>query len=364
VSFITSAAYFPESMRRKESSWKTEVSGIQLHVLNVPYDHLMPFRERVRSFLRFYRQAKAYAKKLSAPDIIYASSTPLTVGELGRKLSRKWGVPFVYECVDVWPDVPIGMGYIRNPFLKWWLYARTNRIYREAASIVTLSEGMRAQVLDHPAARPQKTLVVHNGCDTEAFPYIARTPGEVVEVIYTGTVGLANGVDALVRAAHAIGKTRHDIRFTILGGGNDLTRVRALADELDCPNLRFVDRVPKEEVAGMLQGADIGVVTFAPFKVLEANSANKFYDYLASGLPVVINYQGWQADYLNAYRCGLSGYMGDQQGFVDNILHLADDPDLRREMGKRGRKLAEDEFDRGKLALKLLDVFGEVLEAH
>jgi glycosyltransferase involved in cell wall biosynthesis len=95
--------------------------------------------------------------------------------------------------------------------------------------------------------------------------------------------------------------------------------------------------------------------------VLEANSANKFYDYLSSGLPVVINYQGWQAGYLDRYRCGLSSKMGDLDALLANVLHLADTPALRLEMGQNGRRLAEDCFDRVQIARGLMQLFETVL---
>lgn len=360
VTFITSPAYFPEDQKRKEPHWQTEVAGIKVQVVNVAYSHLMPFRQRIRAFLKFYRKAKRLAKGLPAPDLIYASSTPLTVGELGRKLSAHYRVPYIYECVDVWPDVPIGMGYIRNPLLIKWLNRRTGKIYRSAAEVVALSEGMRDQVLSHGEVSPEKVHVIHNGCDPDAFPFVLREARKPIQVIYTGTVGLANGADAIVRLARAVEAIRDDIRFIVLGDGNDLDRVKAMAQQQACKNLEFVARVPKEEVAGLLDRADIGLVTFAPHKVLEANSANKFYDYLASGLPVLTNYEGWQAKYMREWNCGLSAPMKDDAALLTNLLSLADDPGLRQEMGKNGRKLVEAKFDRKQLALRLLDLFGKV----
>jgi glycosyltransferase involved in cell wall biosynthesis len=114
-------------------------------------------------------------------------------------------------------------------------------------------------------------------------------------------------------------------------------------------------------VASLLAEADAGVVTFAPFPVLEANSANKYYDYLASGLPVVITYQGWQARYLREWECGLSSEMKDLQTFADNFIHLLNNPQLRRQMGENGRKLAAEKFDRSKLAAELLEEFVRIL---
>jgi glycosyltransferase involved in cell wall biosynthesis len=357
VTIFTSAAYFPDAQRRALPFWDYELEpGLRVFVLDVPYTHMMGFRRRVMAFLAFYRGMMRHAAKLPKPDLIYASSTPPTVGEAGRKLARRWGVPFVFETVDVWPDVPEGMGILRNPVLLAWLHRRVKRIYREAALIVTLSEGMRAQVLRHINA-PDKVQVLHNGTDTRAFHYLERTPNDTVTCIYTGTIGVANDVAQVVVAAKRLEEAGHaHIRFRIVGSGNDLARVRQLADTLRPGNLSFVAGVPKEEVPAMLQAADIGLVTFAAHPVLEANSANKWYDYLATGLPVVTNYGGWQADYMREWNCGLSAPQGDVAAFAAQILRLANDAALRQQMGRQGRLLAETHFDRALLAARLMDL--------
>lgn len=356
MTVLTSTAYFPDSFDR-QSRQEFELDGVRVVALPVAYAHMMGFGRRVRAFLEFYLGGMQEAKRLSKPVLIYASSTPPTVGEMGRRLSREWGIPYVFETVDVWPDVPIGMGIIRSTLLAGWLNRRVNLIYAEAAHIIALSDGMRDQILSH-GVDPAKITVSYNGTNLKAFPFSPRTHQDGLHVIYTGTVGIANGVSVLCDLSLELTKRGvSGVRFTVLGRGNDLDAVKAYVRALGVTNVRFLDQVPKSEVAGMLASADVGIVTFAPFPVLEANSANKFYDYLASGLPVLINYQGWQAHYLKAHHCGLSSKMGDLSGLADNVEWLLRNPESITEMGLNGRKLAEECFDREKIAAELLQVF-------
>ncbi len=361
VTMLTSTAYFPEHLRFSEPVKTFEFAGIRVIALNVPYGHMMGFKDRIRSFLKFYRRAWKTAKGFEAPDLVYASSTPPTVGELGRKLAKLWNIPLVFETVDVWPDVPEGMGILKNKVALKWIHRRTNKIYEAAKLIVALSDGMAAQIRSH-IDNPEKVVVRYNGTNRDAFPFVARSAAEVCEVIYTGTVGQANGIDALLllcKDVEAAG--RADIRFTILGGGNDLARAKVYAQSLGLTQLKFIATVPKEEVAGLMHNAEIGIVTFAPFPVLEANSANKFYDYLASGLPVLLNYEGWQATYLKDGNAGLSTKMGDRAALFQNLIKLVDSPTLREAMGKNGRALALKHFDRREIAKTLLQDFETVL---
>lgn len=361
VTMLTSTAYFPAAHRPQGRRSTFDIGGITVVALNVYYSHMMGFKQRMRAFLRFYRHGMRVARQLQKPDLIYASSTPPTVGEMGRKLARRWGIPFVFETVDVWPDVPIGMGIIRNSLLARWLHARVRRIYQEARLIVALSDGMKEQILSH-GIPVEKVVVAYNGTNLLAFPFVERPLRGGLHVVYTGTVGLANDVAVLAR----LGRLLQDggvqgVRFTVLGDGNDLERVRQHVALLGVANVQFLPTVPKEEVGQVLALADVGVVTFAPFNVLEANSANKFYDYLSSGLPVLINYEGWQASYLRDWNCGLYSPMGDLETLAGNVVRLLDDPGLRLEMGKNGRRLAEKCFDREQIANELLKKMMEIV---
>jgi len=363
VTFITSEAYFPKEHSFYDTATYPvlfSIDGIDVYVLDVKYSHLMPFSQRVRAFMQFFFKALSLGKKLQYIDIIYASSTPLSIGELGRRLARRLSVPYVFEAVDVWPDVPIGMGIIKNRWLISWLYHRTRIIYREAAEIVALSEGMKEQIVAQ-GVPSSKVHIIHNGVDIDAISFIERIPKSNVKVLYAGTVGIANDLSQLVWAAKYVEDKGHThIHFTILGGGNDWDTVKTLVEKLRINNLSFKGFVPKDEVVVELKDADIGIVCFAPFKVLEANSANKFYDYLANGLPLVLNYEGWQAEYIREHVCGLCSPQGDIEGFAENIIKLANNPNMRGLFARNGRKLAERQFSRSLLAEKILGIFRRV----
>jgi glycosyltransferase involved in cell wall biosynthesis len=361
VTVLTSTAYFPASLRFSGSRKLFEVDGISVLALNVPYSQTMRYPARVAAFLKFYLKAIKRAGSLPRPDIIYASSTPPTVGEMGRRLARRWHVPFVFETVDVWPDVPIGMGILHNRMVERWVTHQVDRIYRDADLVVALSEGMKAQIVRHHVPE-QKVVVAYNGTNLQAFPYVVRPGRPELNVIYAGTVGIANDVSVLADLSLLLEKRGvYGVRFTVLGSGNDLSRVKRKVAALGRTNIHFVQSVPKQEVAGHFSQADAGMVTFAPYKVLEANSANKFFDYLASGLPVILNYEGWQAEYLRRHGCGLASPMGDLDALADNVTTLLCQPARRISMGANARKLAEECFDRHRIAADLLRMLEELV---
>ncbi len=370
VTFVSSLAGTPENrndeLRRSSGEHqKIERDGITIHVVDVAFSHMMSFRRRVWSFVQFYRQAYRVAKRLSGFDLILAYTAPLTVAALGERLARVHRKPFCLEVADVWPDVPVGMGIIRNRPLISWLDAQTNKTYRAAAKIFPYTEGMRDQILSH-GNFSQKTHVLHNGVNCGHVSFFDRTANRPpIKVLYAGTIGKANQLSQLVRAIHHIEMMgRTDLEFTILGKGNDEQRVRDEARRLDIKSLMFLPAVGHEEVPRLLRSADIGIGCFAPYPVLESNGATKFFDYLASGLPMVINYEGWQAEYLRQWDCGLFSAQGDERAFASNILRLADEPELRARFARNGRRLAETVFDRRQIATTYLQLLDEVVAAH
>jgi glycosyltransferase involved in cell wall biosynthesis len=356
VTVVTSVANFPPNHPARSVAEYTFVEdGVVVHVFNVRYAQQMPRWRRLWAFWQFFRRLTSDVKRLPRPDIIYASSTPPTVGEAGRRLAKFWKVPFVFETVDVWPDVPIGMGMVW-PFVGSFLHDYTDRIYRDAAMVVALSDGMSELI--HARDVPMKKIeVVYNGTDTKHFGSVMRLNRKTLTIVYAGTVGLANDAGALLRAA-ALVRTMEDVpdfRLLFVGGGSHWQALMEDAKRLGLLDItQFVSAVPKEELPAYMDGADIGVVTFAPYKVLETNSANKFYDYLASGLPVVINYEGWQADYLSREMCGLSSEGREPLQFALNLYRLLTQEDLRLAMGRNARRLAEAKFNRDDLAEGLL----------
>ncbi|MEO0584035.1 MAG: glycosyltransferase family 4 protein [Bacteroidota bacterium] len=361
VTLVTSSAAlsshpdFP-STTRYPFLWHYQ--GIDIWVVDVSYDHKMPFRRRILAFVSFMWKVKRLIHKLPQPDAVLAYTAPLSVAELGRQLARRWNCPFFLEVADVWPEVPIDMGIIRQPALIQWLRTRTRKIYEASQHIFTFSPDMKT-LIQEEGINADRITTIFNGTKI-LKPVVnissSRKDSSIVRLLYTGTLGVANDVGQLIRAVHLLEKEgRREIQLDIVGDGNDAQSVKNLAQQLDVRQVRFHQQVPRAALAAFWQQADIGMITFAAFPILESNAATKFFDYLAAGLPIIINYEGWQATYLREYRCGLSSRQGDIKALARNIRFLANNPALRRRMGAEGNKLAAQMFDRTQLAQSMLE---------
>lgn len=338
----------------REPITESDVDGIRVIRINQRYSNRMGFLARVWSFKRFADLVAKQIGRLDA-DLVFASSTPLTVGIPGMKGARKLGVPFVFEVRDLWPEIPIAMGVVRNPILKWHLFRLERRIYRAADWIIALSPGMVDGITrtGYPAER---MTMIPNASDLDLF----QPSGERIRderfgapddfrLVFTGAHGPANGLDAVLDAARVLrdrGVT--GVRFTFIGDGKMKDHlIRRARDEQTDHLTTFVPPVPKRELAQLLPRMDVGMMILKNLpSFYYGTSPNKFFDYIAAGLPVINNYPGWLADMIRERGIGRVVPAGDPEAFADAVLALREQREALPAMGRRARELAEAEFSR------------------
>ena len=332
------------------------VNGIEVIEFELAYSNQMTFSKRALVFLKFAIGSVWVAIREPA-DVVFATTTPLTAGIPGifsRWICRK---PFVFEVRDLWPELPKAMGVITNPFVLAMMSALEWLAYRSANRLIGLSPGIVEGIAKRGIPRDRIELIP-NGCDFGIFdlPVTPWRPNGVREqdfmAIFTGTHGIANGLDAVLDVANEL-KTRNrtDIKLVLVGDGKCKPSLlhRAQAEELD--NVVFHPPVPKNELAGLMQSADIGLQVLANFPAFYyGTSPNKFFDYAASGLPVLCNYPGWIAELINDFKCGYAVPPEDPSAFADALTRAADSPGQLEDQGLSALKLAKDKFSRSELS--------------
>ncbi|MBD0339253.1 MAG: glycosyltransferase family 4 protein [Thermoleophilia bacterium] len=348
---------------------REQVDGIDVLFLNVPYANRYPTPLRLASFTAFTVAAGVAGALERKPDVVYASSTPLTIGIAGLATARLKRVPFVFEIRDLWPAVPVELGALRSrPAVRSaeWL---ERRLYRRAAKIVVLSEGAQED-LERRGIPSEKLSLIPNAADLDVFrpdavdeSFRARhgLDGKFLAV-YAGAIGRANGLDQLVDAAEAL-RRRGDDRVAIvaLGDGGERPRLEERARALALDNLRFLPPVPKEKLAGIVGAADVTLTIFAPYPILETNSPNKFFDSLAAGKPAVVNLAGWMRRLVEENDAGAWVPAGESEALAWALSALAGDRERVERMGRNARALAEREFSRDLMADRLARTLEEAV---
>jgi glycosyltransferase involved in cell wall biosynthesis len=338
------------------------IDGIDVFALSIPYRQQMEIMARCLSFIGFIVVSSFLVLFTKRPDIIYATSTPLTVGI--PALVGKWirRIPFVFEVRDQWPAVPIELGIIKNKLLVRVLLWLEKTIYQNSFAIVTLSPGME-EGIKSVIGNKKHISIIPNSCDTEVFrPDISGDSirkrynwNDKLVLLHAGAMGKANGLDFVIDAAVRL-KDNPEILFVLLGDGNQKPALQKRARRLELTNIQILPSVPRDQLPAFFAGADIGLVIIGNFPVVQHNSANKFFDSLSAGKPVLLNYSGWKKEVLEKNNAGFGCKQCNIGEFAEKVLYFNSNRDKLVEMGKNARKLATERFDRDRLAKKALDV--------
>lgn len=331
---------------------KEFVEGIDVHYLPVAYDNRFGFARRVYAFYRFMRKAVKFAGDHRDADLCYAISTPLTTGLAARRIRSRYGIPYIFEVGDLWPDAPVEMGFVPNSLVRRKLYRMEEKIYRDALSIVALSPAIREIV--RRKIQGKDVHMLPNMADTTYFQAEEKLPalekkfgvaGRFV-VSYIGAVGVANGLHYIMECAAATARAGLPVTFLLCGAGAMLHVLKREAAELGLENLIFIPFRNREGVREVLSVTDAAFISYQPFPILETGSPNKFFDGLAAGKLTVVNFAGWIREEIEREQCGVYVDPRSPADFVRAITPFVEDRQLLHAFQRAGRALAERIYSR------------------
>lgn len=344
---------------------ESEVEGFRLHSMAVPYGNEMGKGQRIRAFMRFAAASSFKVSSLKA-DVVYATSTPLTIAVpaiVGREIV---GSPYVLEVRDLWPDVPIALGFLPRESERRAAYLLESQAYKRSSAVIAISPGM-AEDIRAKGVPAGKVHVVTHGCDPELFQeadvsdlardYPWATSGPLV--VYTGTLGLANGVDYLVDLARETTVVNPSVRFAIIGDGayrGELVRRARDNGTLD-RTVFFLGGRSKEEVAKWLNVASISMVILKGPRVMWKDAGqNKFFDAISAGTAVACNNNSWQSQVALENGVGVRLDPVDVAKAARQLSGALSDYDWIAGVPHRCKALWEGDFNRDLLAQRALDI--------
>ncbi len=368
VVMVTGSSRLPEAYRDKLVS-RFDVDGIHVLSARNTYSNYMNYASRIASFARFMVVATWLAITAPRPDVVFATSTPLTVAVPGYLASRLRRRPYVFEVRDPWPDAAFQMGALSPTSLIGRLAKWLERLtYRSADAIVALSPGMVDFVLAE-GTDPAKVHMIPNCSDVDLFHPGEKDPeltsrwgleGKTV-VGYTGAIGPSNAVHVIAEAARLLQERgRDDIAILVAGDGRCRPEIEQIRDEQHLGNLVLTGSVAKHDMPALLRTCDILLAHLAKVPVLYTGSPNKLFDAMASGRPIIVNSPGWTKPLIEDHDAGVFVEPEDAVQLADAIEHLADDPDGRARMGANARRLAETDFSRDVQADRMIALLESV----
>ena len=359
VTMITSANKLHEPGR-------IEVDGIDVvYVKNPAYDNYMSVLKKLWAFVAFIKNACMAAAKEKDVDIVFATSTPLTVGAIALwlKSRKKWR--YVFEVRDLWPEFPIEIGAIKNGFLIWLLRKFEKRIYDKSEHVVALSPGMKEGVMKAGTPEEKVSMIPNMSKPDMFYPHepnveIAKQFGidlTKFNVIHFGSMGRANGLHYIIETAKFLKEQGDDsVRFLFMGSGATEPNIRKMSEDYGLKNVKFLGNHKMDVVTEVVNCCDASITTFLNLPVLKTNSPNKLFDSLSAGKPIIVNSSGWTKDMVEQEKCGFYADPTDPNELANKILYYKERKEDLKLMGENARRLSFEVYDKDILAGKVADV--------
>ena len=314
VEIITSTS---EKKHKTRKRWvQIEQKGLIVHYIYLPYGNHLSYFQRSLVFFQFLWFSTFKLLSLKG-DVVLATSTPLTIGI--PALLKKWihKTPFIFEARDVWPEAVIAIGALKNKTLQKFLYKLERVIYNNAAAIVPLSVDMKHSIVSRYPQLDKKSIeVIENISEINRFQNGYRKEISVLNekigsiprftILYAGTFGRVNGINYVIDLAEKLILIDSTIVFVLIGDGAEKKSIIKEAENKKVlnKNVFVLDSVSKQDLPQLYFECAMGSSFVIAVKQLWANSANKFFDTLAAGKPILINHKGWQKEVIAKENVG------------------------------------------------------------
>ncbi|SDO63103.1 Glycosyltransferase involved in cell wall bisynthesis [Halomonas shengliensis] len=321
---------------------------------------------------QFAFKAYRYATSDLVPadvDVVVASSPHPFVIYAANRLAHQRKVPLLYEVRDLWPLVIRGLSgapayhpyLLLLKFTEWFAVRKADVI----ASVKPGDKDYFQQMYDFDVQRffyapngfyvdkvPEVSLLPEEGCGSGDL----STPESPFVVGYVGALSSYYGINDLIEAARLLQDDRQ-IRFRIVGGGEDLNKLRDMAKQYELTNIEFVGPVPKSDVLRELQSFN---ACYVGLKDVEANrygiSCNKLFEYMHAGKPVIASYKT-DYDPVAFARCGITVPSGNPSMIANAVMRLKENPSLCHKLGKAGANYFYDNHEFSVVANKYYELF-------
>jgi glycosyltransferase involved in cell wall biosynthesis len=296
-----------------------------------------------------WRRARQFLLANPADLIIFYSPT-IFFAELVRLLKRHWGCPAYLILRDIFPQWAVDAGILRKGLV--WRYFRKKEVeqYDVADLIGVESSGNLEYFAREFPKKPYRLQVLYNwaNLDERDLPSIGYRErlglhGRVV-FLYGGNLGVVQDLDNIIRLANRLTPHRQ-IHFLLVGDGSEVSRLERVIAERNLSNIRLLSTVPQQHYMSMLAEADVGLISLDR-RLRTYNVPGKLLGYMHCGKPVLasINPGNDLFQILEKNQAGFCLVNGDDEGLCAAALRLANDPQLRANMGNNSRKLLKRLF--------------------
>ncbi len=351
VTVITMVPHYPSGQVRQDfrGHWmrRTLENGVEVIRIGLPSLNRNRLPQRLMQFA-CYQVGTALASLGRDCDVVLAANPSLTVW-----LPYAWWTvlknkPTIFSVHDVYPDVGIKVGIFRHKAVIAMVRFFEQYCLDHADIIHVISASFRSN-LRAMGVPDEKIHLIEHWVDTGLIQPLpkennfsqANHLGGEFNVLYAGNIGFSQGLENVLAAAEIL-KEQTGIQFIFVGAGAGLPALQTSAAQRGLKNVQFIPFQPRQKLPEVLACADISLVILR--RGIGADSLpSKIFSILASGRPVLASVdpgsQAWRLVTQN--EIGVCIPPEDPAELAAAILRLREDQDLRRQLGRNGRAMAE-----------------------
>jgi len=319
--------------------------------------------KRIINYISYMLSSTFFSLFVRKPDVIIATSPQFFCGWAGLIASRIRRVPYILEIRDIWPESIVAVGAMRNKLLLRILEWLEIKMYAAAQHIVTVGHGYKQKLIEK-GIDEEIISVITNGFDSEIF-YPRQfdekirqyyKPNHEFVCAYIGTIGMACGLDVVLRAAKLLkDRQKHNIKFLLIGAGAVKKQLQQQAMENNLNNIVFVDRQDKNLIPEFLSITDACLVHLKKAELFKTVLPSKIFEAAAMAEPIILGVEGYAAQFLKEANAGICVEPENAEQLAQAVLKLADNPQLCKTLGRSGYEYVTKHHNRDQLAIEYLD---------
>ena len=316
--------------------------------------------KRLMNYYSFAVSATAYvlSKECVASDgkpfdVVYCNQlSPVMMADAAIAYKKKYKVPVVMYCLDLWPESLIAGGITRKSAVYNFFHHVSKRIYRQMDKILITSRMFSGYLGEEFGIEEEKIEYLPQYAEGIFEQIPSREEDGIFNFMFAGNIGAVQSVETVIDAAKML--KEEPVKFHIVGGGTDFERIQGLAEGLE--NVIFYGRRPLEEMPEFYARADAMLVTLAADPVLSLTLPGKVQSYMAVGKPIIGAIDGETKAVIRSAQCGFCGKADDAVELADNVKKFIRSKD-RVTMGQNARKFYEENFQEELFMDKLESMF-------
>jgi len=337
-----------------------EIEGIPVHRASIYLPKNKSIIQRLLNYFSFvYSSAMVGKNKIGDIDIIMCESPPLFLGYSALYLKRKKKAKLIFNVSDLWPESAEKLGVVTNKWMLKLAYRLEKKLYQKSILVTGQTQGICKNInMRFPLVN---TFWLPNGVDVSYYNPSTVTSNWRIEndfsesdilYLYAGIIGLAQGLEIILKTAELV-KSNPSIKFILLGSGPEKEKLLSIKTEKQLSNVYFFDAVSKLQMPQIVKASDVSIIPLRKLELFLGAIPSKIFENLAMEKPVILAVDGEARElFVSQGKCALYSEPENAEDLTKNVLSLANNEDLRIQLGEKGRVYVEQNFNRDIISQK------------